>query len=308
MAGSSYLVVEGISKRYSRKLAVDDVSFTITRGEVVGFVGPNGAGKSTVMKVICGLVRPDSGSVSLDSIQLAKEPAAFLSQVGAMLDGPGRYPSLTAWQHLAYLTRMRGCFDPAVIESTLLMVGLEPRSRKRARHFSSGMKQRLGIAMAIVHSPRLLILDEPMNGIDPAGIVELRGLIRSFSRDAGVTIFISSHILSEIEQVCDRVLFLRSGKLVREKLIGNEDQQGCHILVRTGNNPEAHELLTREHFVWEIRPVEGGLVCRIDPRERQRIAEVLVLGKIPVYEMTEWRESLEQLYLSDYTETGSDVS
>jgi len=151
-----FLQVTGISKTYGRQTALRDVSFVVAPGEIVGLVGPNGAGKSTTLRIICGLLRPDSGGVRIDGIDQRKEPARFRSRLGALIEAPACYPSLTAFDHLAYLARIRGCHDRSELERVLTNVGLPPRSKKTVRQFSLGMKQRLGIAMAILDSPGLV--------------------------------------------------------------------------------------------------------------------------------------------------------
>jgi ABC-type multidrug transport system, ATPase component len=179
------LHVERISKSYGRQLAVDGVSFGIAPGEIVGFVGPNGAGKSTTLRILTGLLTPDSGSVFLDGIDQRKNPTDFRARIGVLIEAPAIYPMLRAYDHLAYLARMRRAFAPARIEKTLRDVGLDPSSKKRVGTFSLGMKQRLGIAMAIFAAPSLLVLDEPMNGLDPSGIAELRDFLRGLPERHG---------------------------------------------------------------------------------------------------------------------------
>jgi ABC-2 type transport system ATP-binding protein len=173
-----FLQVTNISKTYRRQTALRGVSFMVSPGEIVGLVGPNGAGKSTTLRIICGLLRPDSGGVAIDGIDQLREPGRYRSRLGALIEAPACYPSLTAFDHLAYLARIRGCYDPGVLELVLADVGLPPRSKKTVRQFSLGMKQRLGIAMAVLDSPGLLVLDEPMNGLDPIGMTELRERLR----------------------------------------------------------------------------------------------------------------------------------
>jgi ABC-type multidrug transport system ATPase subunit len=198
-ASQPVLKVTGISKTYGRHHALRDVSFEIAAGEIVGLVGPNGAGKSTTLRIVCGLLRSDSGSVVVDGADQRRDPARARARLGAMIEPPASYPALTAFDHLAYLARIRGCYDRAAIERVLTEVGLPPRSRKTVRQFSLGMKQRLGLAMAKLDSPSLLVLDEPMNGLDPIGMAELREQLRVVAVRDRVAILVSSHLLHEVE-------------------------------------------------------------------------------------------------------------
>ncbi len=203
--------VDGLTKRYGPRLAVDHLTFTIPPGVVAGFIGPNGAGKTTTMAMLLGLVRPTAGTGTVLGHPLDR-PDRYLGRVGALVEGPALWPALTAVQNLRVLARLGG-HDASRIPAVLDMVGLADRQRDRFGEYSFGMKQRLAIAAALLGDPALLILDEPTNGLDPAGISEMRELI---ARIAGQnrTVLVSSHILSELENVCDWLLVIDSGRLV----------------------------------------------------------------------------------------------
>jgi ABC-2 type transport system ATP-binding protein len=296
-----FLDVAGIRKSFQGRTVLFDVSFRIARGEIIGFVGPNGAGKSTTMKIVCNLLRPDAGTVQLDGVDLRKEPRLFLSQIGALIESPAFYPSLSAFDHVAYFARLRGCYSAATISATLERVGLAPLSKKKVGEFSTGMKQRLGIALAVLHSPQFLLLDEPMNGLDPVGMVGVRELVRALSRENGVAVLVSSHLLYEVEQVCDRVLFIKDGRLVREKrLSGTTPGQTTGVRLRTGDNARAAELLRETGFAHEIKESADGLECVVAAAELARIPALLVGEDIELYEFTPTRESLESVYISEY--------
>lgn len=295
------LKVNGISKAFAGRAAVSDVSFEIRAGETVGFVGPNGAGKSTTMKVICGLLRADSGTVRLNGNDLRHSRRAYLAQLGALLESPAFYPSLTALDHIAFLARMRGFNDRAHFASLLERVGLSPDSRKPLRQFSMGMKQRLGIAMAMLHSPRLLVLDEPMNGLDPAAVVKLRGLMGDLSRESGVALLVSSHILSEIEQICDRVIFIKGGRLIQDRTLGGAERaESVRLWLRTGDDARAMEVLHGLEFVSDVSRRPGGIECTAVARELARIPAALVHAQVEIYEFSPLRENLESVYLTEY--------
>jgi ABC-2 type transport system ATP-binding protein len=212
--GSSLAVsTDGLTKRFGDRTVVDGVNLAIPRGSVCGFVGPNGAGKTTTLRMLLGLIRPTSGRGSILGGSLT-DPASYLHKVGALIESPAFYPQLSGRDNLKALTRL-GQIPAAVIDPALERTGMTARAGDKYRSYSLGMKQRLGIAAALLPSPELLILDEPTNGLDPAGIVEMRGLIRSFADD-GITVLVSSHLISEIEQVCDHVVMIRGGQLVHQ--------------------------------------------------------------------------------------------
>jgi ABC-2 type transport system ATP-binding protein len=203
--------LDGLTKRYGARVAVDGLTIDVPAGVVAGFVGPNGAGKTTTMAMLLGLVAPTDGTGTVLGEPLG-DPASYLGQVGALIEGPAFYPGLTGAQNLAVLATAAG-HDPAQIPALLELVGLAARADDRFRRYSFGMKQRLGIAGALLGDPRLLILDEPINGLDPAGVHEMRGLI---GRLAGGerTVLVSSHVLAELEQVCDWLIVIEGGRLV----------------------------------------------------------------------------------------------
>ena len=205
------VVTTGLTKEFGDRRVVDSLDLTIPSGSVCGFVGPNGAGKTTTIRMLLGLIRPTSGRGRILSGDI-QDPPSYLAQVGALIESPAFYPPLSGRDNLLVLTRL-GQLPSSTIDPVLERVGLADRARDRFSRYSLGMKQRLGIAAALLAEPSLLILDEPTNGLDPAGIVEMRSLIRSLA-DEGMTLFVSSHLLSEIEHVCDHVIMIRSGRSV----------------------------------------------------------------------------------------------
>ena len=210
-AGPLAVSTTGLTKRFGDRTVVDDVGLAIPSGSVCGFVGPNGAGKTTTIRMLLGLVRPTSGGGTILGGSLS-EPGTYLDKVGALIEAPAFYPQLSGRENLKALARL-GRIPLAAVDPVLERSGLLARAGDRYRSYSLGMKQRLGIAAAMLAGPELLILDEPTNGLDPAGIVEMRALIKSFADD-GITVLVSSHLISEIEQICDHVVMIRAGRLV----------------------------------------------------------------------------------------------
>jgi ABC-2 type transport system ATP-binding protein len=220
----------GLTKEFGTRRVVDSLDLSIPTGSVCGFVGPNGAGKTTTIRMLLGLIRPTSGDGQILSGQI-DDPTSYLSRVGALIESPAFYPQLSGRDNLLVLTRL-GQLPSSIIDGLLERVGLAERAGDRFSRYSLGMKQRLGIAAALLASPALLILDEPTNGLDPAGIVEMRSLVRSLA-DEGMTIFVSSHLLSEIEHICDHVVMIRSGRCVFQGSVNElRDLRTSELVVR----------------------------------------------------------------------------
>jgi ABC-2 type transport system ATP-binding protein len=209
------LRTRGLTKRYGERLAVDHLNLAVRRGEIFGFLGPNGAGKTTTIRMALGLITPTDGEIQLFGQDLAAHRASVLPQVGALVETPALYGYLSGRDNLRVFGDTLGGVPAERIDAVLELVRLSGRARDRVRTYSLGMKQRLGVAVALLHDPELLVLDEPANGLDPAGIVEMRDLLRQLASQ-GKTIFISSHVLSEVRQICTRVAILNLGRLVTE--------------------------------------------------------------------------------------------
>lgn len=208
---SAVISAENLTKKYGDLVAVDHASFDIPAGAITGFVGPNGAGKTTTIRMLLGLVRPSTGTARILEHSIA-EPESYLPYVGAMIEGPAFYPALSGRENLRVLARL-GDFPYTRVEELLQLVGLADRATSKFKTYSLGMKQRLGIAAALLPNPKVLILDEPVNGLDPAGIHEVRNLLRSLA-DSGISIFVSSHILSELEVIADYLVVVDHGKVL----------------------------------------------------------------------------------------------
>ena len=198
--------------------AVQGISVEVEKGDVFGFLGPNGAGKSTTIRMVLGLIKPDEGEVFIDGVDLSSNKLKALERVGALVEGPAFYNYLSAYENLEIFATYSGGVPKGRIEEVLNMVGLSGQSTKKVTNYSMGMKQRLGIAQALLNKPKLIILDEPTNGLDPYGVQEMRDLVKSLSKE-NITVFISSHILSEIEQICNKVLIINKGKTVAKGLV-----------------------------------------------------------------------------------------
>ena len=295
------MITDGLSKRYGRRLAVDALSIEVPAGVVAGFIGPNGAGKTTTMAMLLGLVRPTSGTASVLGSRV-EHPASYLGRVGALIEAPAFWPGLTGVQNLRALATLGG-HDEARIPEVLALVGLETRASDRFGQYSFGMKQRLGIAAALLGDPALLVLDEPTNGLDPAGISEMRDFIRSIG-DGERTVLVSSHILSELEQVCDWLIVIDRGSLVYQgPAEGFLSHAGTVVALAPEHSGDLARLVALARADGhEPRPEGDGLVVPVangDAREaalalnKAAIAQDIVLAELHVR-----RPSLESHYLS----------
>jgi ABC-2 type transport system ATP-binding protein len=234
-----------LTKRYRRRIVVDRLSLRVEKGDVFGFLGQNGAGKSTTLRIALGLVHPTSGSVRLLGHDMARHPTRALARVGAIIEAPAFYDHFSGWQNLRMFSDMSGGASRQRIEQVLDIVGLRDRARDPVRVYSHGMRQRLGIAQALLPDPEFVILDEPTDGLDPQGIHETRLLITRLRDELGLTVLLSSHLLYEVEQICNRVAIIDEGKLLYHGLIEDLLTKDELVKVTVDRVDEAFELLSR---------------------------------------------------------------
>ncbi|BBL79438.1 ABC transporter ATP-binding protein [Rubrobacter xylanophilus] len=284
---------DGLTKRYGSGItAVDSLDLSVRRGEVYGFLGPNGAGKTTTLRMLLGLIRPTSGTAEV----LGESPGseAGLSKVGSLVESPAFYPYLSGRDNLKVMARYSGA--PRVrIDEALSQVELSGRARDKYKKYSLGMKQRLGVAAALLKDPDLLILDEPTNGLDPRGMADMRGLIRELGRGER-TVLLSSHLLGEVEQICNRVGVIQKGKLVAEGTVAElRGRQG--LAIRAEPVEEALEIAKRLAGVEEVRASDGILHLVTDPERAAEINAKLVSAGLRVSEMRPAGQSLEEVFL-----------
>lgn len=292
------ILTRGLTKRYGARCAVEDVSLAVPRGSVYGFIGPNGAGKSTTMKLLLGLLRPTQGEVYLLGQKLSGSTRReLLSKMGALIESPSCYAHLTGEENLRIIADLKGA-QSGEIERALSIVRLSAERGKRVKAYSLGMRQRLGIAMALLGEPQLLILDEPTNGLDPAGIQEMRELIRALPERTGATVLVSSHLLSELEQVIDHVGVIDKGKLLFQgTLTALRAHSRGEIALRALAPDRAQRLLAEEN----VRARREGAQLLLPPMEEERLAQVvarLCAGGAGVVGVAERERTLEEIFFS----------
>jgi len=290
---------EGLTKRYGHVTAVDGVSLTVRPGEVYGFLGPNGAGKTTTLRMLLGLVRPTSGTARVFG-EVPGTPKC-LTRVGALIEGPGFYPYLSGRDNLRLLSRYSGTADSR-IDVVLDLVDLSDRAGDKFGTYSMGMKQRLGVAAALLKDPRLLILDEPTNGLDPAGMADMRTLVRRLGT-AGTTVMLSSHLLGEVQQICDRVGVVAGGRLVAESTVAQLRGQAS---LRVVAEPVADAAARMRALLGpdRVRVNEGGLDLDVEPEKAAWINGELVESGFAVSELRVRERTLEEVFLELTNDVG----
>ncbi len=264
------VTVSRLTKKFSSHTAVDDLSFTVEEGDVYGFLGQNGAGKSTTIRMLLTLISPTAGHIELFGMDLKKERNKILRQVGAVIEKPDLYKYLSAFENLSLFARMSGVkTSKKELNDQLEMVGLGGRENDRVKTFSQGMKQRLGIAVALIHNPRLIILDEPTNGLDPQGIADMRNLILHLSRHLNKTIIVSSHLLHEIEQISTRMLIIDQGKKIVEGTAASlVDPEKTRVEVEVSDAASAKTLLGNTQWYGFLQKTDSGLLVFQLPKEK----------------------------------------
>lgn len=298
MAYSSIISTSHLSKKYGSVLRVSDLDLRVPEGCIYGFLGPNGAGKSTTLKMILGLVRPTAGDIAVFGEPMTRRNRlAILKQVGSLIESPSYYGHLSGEENLRIVQTMRGVPEKNIRE-VLEIVRLTDAKDKRAAHYSLGMKQRLGLAAALLGYPRLLILDEPTNGLDPAGIQEMRELIKELPQRFGMTVVVSSHLLAEIDQMADHVGIIREGELVfQDSLTALHSRSKHHLALRTTDNLHAQAIL-RERRLNVSEGEDGYLVLPLlNDDTTAALAELLVTNSIGVLRLEERQKSLEDIFL-----------
>jgi len=286
-----------LTRRFGKLIAVNGVELKVPEASVYGFLGPNGAGKTTTIRMLLGLIKPNQGEVSLFGQSIRKERLEVLGRLGAMVEQPACYPHLTGCENLEIIRRLRGLPKSSITEA-LAIVRLEETARRLAKHYSTGMKQRLGLAMALMGQPELLILDEPTNGLDPAGIHEMRDLIVRLPEDFGITVFLSSHLLSEVEHVATQIGIIQKGRLIFQ---GNPEalqaQLNESVIVKVDQPEKAQDLLFQAGWKVQRNGSQKLYVQANGQSDAAMINMQLLQAGVNVYQVSLEKPSLEDIFL-----------
>ena len=295
--GEVVLQTRALTKRYGERLAVDGLTLAARRGEVFGFLGPNGAGKTTTIRMCLGLIAPTSGAVEILGGDVVREGARTLPYVGALIEQPALYPYLSGRDNLRAIGDAQGGVSEARVNAVLDLVALRERGRDRVKTYSLGMKQRLGVAMALLQDPDLLVLDEPTNGLDPAGMVEMRDLLRRLAEE-GKTVFVSSHALDEVRRMCDRVAIINHGRLVTESSVAELTRGAGEFVVTLDRAAEALALLRAQPWGAQARLNDAGqLVTGAPQNESGALNLFLVQVGFTPRAISPAEERLEDVFL-----------
>lgn len=297
---SNVLQIKNLQKGFKDTQVVNLSSLSVQQGEIYGFLGPNGAGKTTTMKMVLSLISRTAGEIEVFGQSIGTDKQ-YLNQIGSMIEEPSYYPNLTGYENLLVFQKILG-FDKKNIQETLKIVGLDqPKNKKKlVKDYSLGMKQRLALAFALVKKPRLLILDEPTNGLDPAGIHEIRELIIKLAKEQGITVFISTHILSEVEHIADRVGIINHGQLVYEGEI-RKIQSNKWLEVR-GDFRGRREAVSQVLFGYPCKMLEIQedklKLTNLADQQISSLLRDLIVEKVPIYEVKQEQETLESIFLN----------
>ncbi|MDC2866745.1 ABC transporter ATP-binding protein [Bacillus sp. BP-3] len=295
---TAILSVRNLKKIIKKKTLVENVSFDIQQGEVFGFLGPNGAGKTTTIRMLVGLITATEGSISIGGYDIKENFCGAMKQIGSIVETPELYTYLTGFENLKQFARMLGGISDERIMEIAKMVHLDERIHDKVKTYSLGMKQRLGIAQALLGSPKLLILDEPTNGLDPAGIRELREFVHTLVKEENMSVFISSHLLSEVQMICDRVAIIHKGKVITvasvEELVKQASDRVEWVVTPLD---KAKSLLEDSGEVTELVIEEGRLLCRMNQERVSFYNKQLIEHAVDVHSVKQVVFTLEDLFM-----------
>src|SRR5699024_8248700 len=296
---SDYILrTNNLAKKYKYDFDIQNINVTIKKGEIYGFIGQNGAGKSTMLRLVTGLTFPTSGSIELFQSDNVKDFTDAQKRMGAIIENPALFLHMTAYENLEVHRLQKGIPGKDCIEQTLELVGLSDTGKKKTKNFSLGMKQRLGIAIALLSDPEFIILDEPTNGLDPIGIVELRELIKKLNREKGLTVLISSHILSELHQLATKFGIIHKGKLL-EELSSKELDEKCrrHLQIKVDDSPKGATVLERNLFTTDFEVMEDGMIKLYSHFEDVRkVSRALTNNGLVIEHLSQRGDSLESYF------------
>lgn len=290
------LEIKNVSKKIGKRQILDNLSLDVREGEIFGFVGPNGAGKTTLIKVMLGLYKTNKGSISIAGFDIKDDFEKAMDEVGAIIENPEMYGYLSGKDNLKLYARMDPNNDYEYQKEVIESVKLGSRINNKVRTYSLGMRQRLGIAQALISKPKLLVLDEPTNGLDPLGIKELRDLLKKISKEKNIAVFISSHILSEIELMCDRIAIIDNGKILEVKdMHDKNDTESLRVSFEVDEVNKAKEVLKANNK--EVKIIENGIEVFVTREEVPDINLLLVKENIKVYEINIEHKTLEDEFI-----------
>jgi ABC-2 type transport system ATP-binding protein len=295
---SPIATLQNVSKKIKGKTIVNNVSFDISPGEIVGFLGPNGSGKTTTMKMMVGLMSITKGDIIINGYSVRNHKEQALKYVSGIIEYPEMYKFLSGYDNLVHFQRITGKPDKEKILQLSTLVGLTDAIHEKVKTYSLGMKQRLGLAQALLYSPKLLLLDEPTNGLDPAGIRKMRVHLKNIAKTENIAILMSSHLLSEVEQICDRLIIFHKGQFVESEYIDDfyKAEKESYFSIKTDSNEKAIDILS--NFNRNVVIKNDYILLFEKPESIPEMIETLVTNKVKIYSVSPITESLEERYLA----------
>jgi len=282
-----------LSKTIGKKKIIDNLNLSLFPGQITGFLGPNGAGKTTTIRMMSGLMKPTSGEVVVEGQTLNDHFEETMSKVGVIVENPEMYKYMSGWKNLLHFARMDKTVTKERITQVVEQVGMQNRIHEKVSSYSLGMRQRLGLAQALLHRPKFLILDEPTNGLDPAGIREFRTYLRKIAVEDGVSVFVSSHLLSEIELMCDRIAIIQNGQLIDLREMNQVEE--AHYYIEAQPAEQTRELLIAQGLVPEVNG--SGFITKVEQTQIPSIIQALVAANMEVFAVQPFRKTLEDQFL-----------
>lgn len=294
----SILEIKNVSKYYGKTKVVDNISFDVKKGEIFGFLGPNGAGKTTTIKMILGLLSIDEGNIKINGYDVKKDFEKAMEYIGGIVENPDMYGYMSAVDNLKLFAKIRNV-DYSEVYKSLKLVGLEKSMNQKVSKYSLGMKQRAGLALSLLHSPKILILDEPTNGLDPVGIKDLRDILKKLAKESNTSVLVSSHILSEMELMCDRVAVIDKGKIVKVESLTQSENDGnvktVQCVIKVKQQEKAVNIL-KEKLNKEAKIKDEKIYITANKGEISSIVKTLVLNDVDVEYSNENEHTLEDLF------------
>ncbi|WP_208586009.1 ABC transporter ATP-binding protein [Gracilibacillus suaedae] len=289
--------LQDVHKSIGNKQIIKGLNFTIKRGEVFGFLGPNGAGKTTTIRMMVGLMKITSGDIKINGVSIKNNFKEAIQYVGAIVENPEMYPFMSGWKNLKHYARMIPDITDERIKEVIRLVGLEKAIHEKVGKYSLGMRQRMGIAQALLHQPSILILDEPTNGLDPAGIREIRTYIRNLAEQEQVSVIVSSHLLSEIELMCDRIGIIKNGELITVEEVQDTNTENDHVTVKLDvDDNEKVKSILQAQLELETKIVQDRVVANLAKSTVPQLVRKLVEEDIAIYEVAVERSRLEDKF------------
>ncbi|MBO0528137.1 ABC transporter ATP-binding protein [Clostridium botulinum] len=291
------LQVENIHKKIGKREIIKDVSFSVKEGEIFGFLGPNGAGKTTTIRMMVGLIAPTKGRIKIMGYDIQKERIKALENVGCIVENPDMYNDLTGMQNLKYYADLYGDITKERINEVAELVGLKDRINDKVKKYSLGMKQRLGLGQAILSNPKLLILDEPTNGLDPIGMHEFREIVKDIAKKNNSAVFISSHILSEIEQMCDHFAIINKGSIKTVQAVSEESSNIERLKISTNEIKKIQDVFSKLNFVRNINLEQNSIVVEISPKNFSEIIKEIGKNDVNIDDICKVESNLENKFM-----------